>query len=100
MGEIVFIVGAELSGKSKAWVNEGYAGGFVNCVTFAADIPKALEKCGKALKEDGYGIVIFDSAYIYKEEEFEGSVETIDAVQRLKSESHDVQYGNFHVYGH
>jgi len=100
VGEIVFIIGAELSGKSKAWENEGYAGGFVNCATSAEDIPKALKKCSKALNQDGYSVVIFDSAFIFKEQEFEGSDETLDAVHRLKSENDEVQYGNFHVYGH
>jgi len=100
VSEVVFIIGAELSGESKVWKNEGFAGGFVNCVTFAQNIPDALDKCDKALKEDGYSIVIFDSAYIYKPSEFEGSDETLEAVNRLKSESHEVQYGNFHVYGH
>jgi hypothetical protein len=98
--KVVFIIGAELSGKSKAWENEGYAGGFVNCVTFAEDIPKALDNCRKALSEDNYEVVIFDSAFIFNESEFDGSEVTLEAVSRLKLESHEVQYGNFHVYGH
>ena len=100
MVEVVFIVGAELSGNSKAWEGEGYAGGFVNCVTIAQDIPKALDKCTKALAEDGYEVVIFESAHIFDEAAFEGSDVTLEAVSRLKSESHNVQYGNFHVYGY
>ena len=97
---VVFIVGAELSGNSKAWESEGYAGGFVNCVTNARDIPNALDKCKKALNEDGYEIVIFDSAYVFDEAAFEGGDVTLEVVTRLKSESHEVQYGHFHVYGH
>ena len=100
MGEVVFIVGAELSGESKTLKKQGYVGGFVNCFTHALDIPKAIEKCTEALNADGYIVVIFDHASIYDESDFEDSVDTNEAVSRLKTESHEVQYSNFNVYGH
>ena len=100
MEEVVFVVGAELSGKSKSLKGQGYAGGFVNCFTTALDIPKAIEKCTKALNEDGYVVVIFDYASVYDELEFEDSIETLEAVGRLKAENHEVQYSSFEVYGH
>ena len=100
MDEVIFIVGAELSGQSRTLKEQGYAGGFVNCFTTALDIPRAIDKCTKALNEDGYVVVIFDYASVYDELEFQDSVETLEAVSRLKAESHEVQYSSFEVHGH
>ena len=92
-----WLVYCEVRGGPLA--NEGYAGGFVTCVTIEPSIEKAIVAAKRALNEDGYDVHDIDKAFRFEPEEWTDDKE----MQRLVSEavaSGELKYSDFDVWGH